>query len=93
MPGLVPATVSTVLKLILSWHSAAAVAVCWELTISSVSCLVTCCSLWPGVKISSSGTTASCGLSQDRSAAKMLNWVPGPPMKDTVTMLRWPLVG
>ena len=23
----------------------------------------------------------------------MLNVVPGPPMKDTVTMLRWPLVG
>src|SRR5215469_18473873 len=45
------------------------------------------------MKISCWGTTASLGLSQARSAAKMLKRVPGPPTKDTVTMLRFPLVG
>ena len=76
-----------------SWQSAAAVAVSCEFAISSVSCLATCCEVWPGGKISDSGTTAWSGVSQARSAAKMLNLVPGPPMKDTVTMLRLPLVG
>ena len=61
----------------LSWQSAAAVAVCWVFAISSVSCLATCCEVWPGGKISDSGTTAWSGVSQARSAAKMLNRFPG----------------
>ena len=93
MPAVVLTTVSSTLKPIFSWQRAATWAACCDFVISSVSCLVTCCWVWPGVKISSCGTTASCGLSQARRAANTLNRLPGPPMKDTVTRLRWPLVG
>ena len=85
--------VSTVLKLIPSWQSAAAVALCCEFVICAVSCLAICCCVWPGVKISWAGTTASCGLSQARRAARILKPVPGPPRKLTVTKLRCPLTG
>jgi hypothetical protein len=58
---------------------AAAVAVCCEPVICWVSCLVTCCWLWPGPNSSTSGTTASCGVSQARSAVKTFSFCSGPP--------------
>ncbi len=59
--------------LMCSWLRAAAVADCCELVISVWSCWVTCCCDCPGAKISLSGTTASCGSSQARSAVNTLN--------------------
>ena len=85
--------VSTTWNLIPSTHSAAAVAVSCEFVICWVSCWTTCCWVWPGTNSSSCGTTASCGVSQARRAAKTLSEFEGPPWNDTVTRLRWPAVG
>src|SRR5215470_11699527 len=87
------ATVSTAWNLIPSSHSAAAVAVCCELVICCVSCRTTCCWVWPGPNSSSCGTTALCGVSQARRAAKTLSDSDGPPWNDTVVRFRCPLVG
>ena len=92
-PFATTATVSTTWNLIPSTHSAAAVAVCCELVICWVSCRTTCRWVWPGTNSSSCGTTASCGVSQARRAAKTLSEFEGPPWNDTVTRLRWPAVG
>ncbi len=81
-PFTVLVMVSTMVNLIPSWHSAAAVAVCWELTISSVSCLLACCEVSPAGKELLLRHDRVVGLSQARSASKTLNGgrAPGPPM-------------
>ena len=93
IPFSVWVTVSSVVKWMFSAHSAAASASCCEPTICSVSCRSTCCSDCPDGNSSCSGTTASCGVSQARSAVNTLKPSPGPPRKDTVTRLRCPAVG
>ncbi len=62
-----------------SVDNAAAVASCCEPVISSVSCACVCCADCPGGNSSLSGTTASDGSSQARSAWKMFMFEPGPP--------------
>ena len=73
--------------------SAAAVASCCEPVISSVSCACVCWADCPAGYSSVSGTTASDGSSQARSAWKMFMLTPGPPCRPTVTRFRFPVVG